>query len=116
LVVGHFAYYVFVHWYNTPRDSTYQRYSFVRGAHRYEVTLEEPGHGFDISDVTNQPHGTTTSLLMGDYQERHDTIFMREWAGLRQYFIYHHTLVGFENGAKPISLTREHDILPFTLW
>ena len=115
VAISHFASYVLVPWYNAPQDSTHQRYRFAKGAHRYEITLEEPGHGVDISDITDQPYGTTTSLLMGNYQARQDTIFLQEVGGPRQCFIYRGTLAGFENDAMPIPLTREQDIPPFTL-
>lgn len=116
VAVGLFAGYEFFPWYRTPRDSTYQRYNFVRGSQRYVITLETPRHSFDVSDVTNQENGSTTSLLMGDYQVRHDTIFLREWAGPRQCFIYNRTLVSFDKSPQAIPLTREKDIAPWTLW
>ena len=116
VAVGLFAGCEFFPWYRTPRDSTYQRYNFVRGSQRYAITLETPRHSFDVLDVTNQENGSTTSLLMGDYQVRHDTIFLREWVGPRQYFIYHRTLVGFDKSPQAIPLTREKDITPWTLW
>ena len=116
VAISLFTSYVFLPWYGAPPDSTYQRYTFVQEDHYYEITLENPGHVFDLSDVTNQKNGFTTSLLMGNYQVRHDTIFFREWAGPRQGFLYHRTLVGFENSTRPISLTRERDVTPWTLW
>ena len=110
-----FARHVVLPWYRTPPDSTDQQYRFVSGSQHYRITLEKPGNQFDVSDVTNQKNGTTTSLLMGDYHVRHDTIFLREWQGPRQCFIYRRALVGFENDAVPITLTRERDITPLSL-
>lgn len=78
----------------------------MQSGHRYEITLEDPGHVFDLSDVTNHKNGSTTSLLMGDYQERHDTLFFREWAGPRKDFLCQCTLMGFGNNTLPIPLTR----------
>ncbi len=100
-----FAGLVLYPWYRAPADPTYQAYTFARGAQRYQLTLAQPGNSFDISEVTRQPNGTTLSLLMGDYQQRHDTLFLQEWHGPRRGFIYHHTLVGFENSPVPIPLT-----------
>jgi hypothetical protein len=65
--LGLFSRTVWHPWYQAPRESTYQRYTFTRGTQRYRLTLEQPGHGFDLSDVTDQQQGITTSLLMGDY-------------------------------------------------
>jgi hypothetical protein len=116
VAISLFTNYAFLPWYGAPPDSTYQRYTFVQGDHHYEITLENPDHVFDLSDVTNQKNGSTTSLLLGDYQVRHDTIFFREWAGSRKGFLYDRTLVGFENSTRPIPLTRERDSTPWTLW
>ena len=113
--IGLFAYYVALPWYRSQLDSTYQQYRFVKGSQQYRITLEKPGNQFDVSDVTNQKGGSTTSLLMGDYQVRHDTIFLQQWHGPRQCFIYRRALVGFENSAVPIMLTRERDIHPLSL-
>ena len=115
VAVSLFAFFVFSPWYAAPRDSTYRRYSFVQGGQRYEITLEHPGHVFDLSDVPNRKNGSTTSLLMGNYRERHDTLFFHEWAGARHGFLYQRTLVGFENSTRPIPLTRENDIKPWSL-
>lgn len=106
--IGLFAYYAVYPWFISPPDITYQTYTFARGAKRYEIRLAQPGNWFDIADVTTQQSGTTTSLMMGDYEVRQDTIFLREWQGIRQCFLYHQTLVGFENNTEPIPLgTRE---------
>jgi hypothetical protein len=117
--IGLFAHFVLLPWYGTPLDSAYQRYRFVRGSQRYQITLEKPGNGFDISvteqNTSSNTTATSTSLLMGDYTVRHDTLFLQEWQGPRRCFIYHRTLVGFENSAVPIALTREPDIAPFSL-
>jgi hypothetical protein len=103
-----FAYYVVYPWYGSPRDPTYQTYIFTRGTHHYELTLAKPGNWFNVSDVTFKRSGTTTSLMMGDYTVRHDTVFLQEWQGPRQWLLYRQTLVGFENTTGPISLsTRE---------
>jgi len=64
VAVSLFAFFVFSPWYAAPRDSTYRRYSFVQGGQRYEITLEHPGHVFDLSDVTNRKNGSTTSALV----------------------------------------------------
>lgn len=116
VVISLFTGYVFLPWYGAPPDPSYQRYSFMREDHHYEITLEHPGHWFDLSDITNVKNGSTTSLLMGDYWVRHDTIFFRERAGPRQGFLYHDTLVGFKSSTQPIPLTRERAITPWTLW
>lgn len=113
--IGLFAYYVFLPWYSTPLPPTYQQFSFVRGSQYYRIILEKPENHFDISDFTNQRNGTTTSILMSDYQVRHDTIFLQEWHGPRQCFIYHRTLVGFDNSTVPIPLILEIDITPLSL-
>ncbi|WP_157781006.1 hypothetical protein [Hymenobacter sedentarius] len=115
VVVSLFVHYVFQPWQGSPPDAAYQRYSFAQGEQRYEITLEHPGHWFNLSDVINHINGSTTSLLMGDYQVRHDTIFFREWAGPRKGFIYQRTLVGFMNSSQPILLTCEADITPWSL-
>jgi len=115
VAIGLFAYYTFLPWHGTPPDSAYQRYIFVKNGQHYELTLESPGHSFDVSDVTNRENGSTTSLLMGDYQVRHDTTFLREWAGPRQCFIYHHTLVGFGKNTQAIPLLRGNDSNPLSL-
>ena len=117
--IGLFAHYVLLPWYGTPLNPAYQQYRFVRGAQRYQITLEKPGNQFDVS-VTEQKNSfnspsTSISLLMGDYHVRHDTIFLQKWHGPRQCFIYHRTLVGFENSTVPIALTREPDITPLSL-
>lgn len=52
---------------------------------------------------------------MGDYQVRHDTIFLREWQGRRQCFIHHNMLVGFEDSTVPIALIHECDSTPLSL-
>lgn len=49
-----FTTYAFLPWYGAPPDSTYQRYTFVQADHHYEITLQNPDHVFDLSDVTNQ--------------------------------------------------------------
>jgi hypothetical protein len=111
-----FSRYAFLPWYTASSDSTYQRYTFVQRGHAYEITLESPDHVFNLSDVSNQKNGSTTSLLMGNYQVRHDTIFFHEWAGPRKGFLYNRTLVGFTHSTRPILLTRERDITPWTFW
>lgn len=105
IVIALFARFVFYPWYHAPADPTYQMYTFVQGAQHYQLTLTQPGSSFDISEVTRQPNGITISLLMGDYRQRHDTLFLKEWHGPRRYLLYHHTLVGFENSLVPIPLT-----------
>ena len=117
--IGLFAHYVLLPWYGTPLDPAYQRYSFVRGSQHYQISLAKPGIQFDVS-ITEQKSSsnsgaTSTSLLTGDYHVRHDTIFLREWQGPRQCFIYHRTLVGFENSAVPIALRQEPGITPLSL-
>jgi hypothetical protein len=109
VAIALFAGYVFYPWYGSPPDPTYQLYTFAQGQRRYEITLEKPGTGtyFDLSDVTRQQTGTTTSLLMGDYRVHHDTLFLREWQGPRQCLIYRDTLIGFEPNTKPIPLSRQ---------
>lgn len=103
-----FVYYVICPWSGFPRDPTYQSYTFTRGTHHYEISLAKPGNWFAVSDVTWKRRGSTTSLLMGDYTVRHDTVFLREWQGPRQWLLYHRTLLGFENTTEPIPLsTRE---------
>ena len=117
--IGLFAHYILLPWYQTPPGPSYQQFSFLKGSHRYQLTLERPGNGFDVSvaglRTGSSSVATSTSLLMGNYRVRHDTIFLREWQGPRQCFIYHHTLVGFENSPLPIALTREPDSTPFSL-
>lgn len=115
--LGLFAHYVLLPWVGTPPDSTYQRYCFVSGGQRYRITLEKPGTYFDVSvtDLESGSTHTSTSLLMGDYRIRHDTLVLQAWRGPRRCFIYHRTLVGFENSPVPIALTRESDITPFSL-
>jgi hypothetical protein len=109
VAIALFARYVFYPWYGSPPDPTYQLYTFAQGQQRCEITLEKPGTGtyFDLSDVTRQQTGFTTSLLMGDYRMCHDTLFLREWPGPRQCLIYHDTLFGFKPNARPIPLSRQ---------
>ncbi|PJJ59287.1 hypothetical protein [Hymenobacter chitinivorans] len=121
--VGFFAYTVFVPWYSSPRDPAYQYYTFFQEGRRYEISLQKPGNSFDLLDVTDQNTAekndstvsVSTSLLYGDYQVRHDTIFLRQRASPRQCFIYHGTLVGFGNSTMPIPLIREQDSKPWSL-
>jgi hypothetical protein len=95
-------------WYSYYWQSTYQTYTFAKGQQRYEITLEKKGSWFTLSDVTNRPNGSTTSLLMGDYVAHQDSVLLRDLQGVKHYLIYHHTLVGFEGSTGPILLgTRE---------
>jgi hypothetical protein len=109
--IGLFAYYAVYPWFISPPDPTYQTYTFARGAQHYEISLEQPANRFDVlavtpEELTPQQSATTTStsLMRGDYEVRHDTIFLRERPGGRQCFLYHQTLVGFENNVAPIPL------------
>jgi hypothetical protein len=91
-------------WYSYYHQSTYQKYTFAKGRQRYEITLEKTGSWFVLSDVTNQSNGRTTSLLMGNYVVRQDSVFLRDMQGVKPCLIYHHTLVGFEGSSVPIRL------------
>ena len=81
IALGLFTSYDFYPWYQAPRDPMYQTYTFTRGGQRYRITVEQPGSWFDLSDVTNQAKGNTTSLLMGEYYVRQDTEFLRDRNG-----------------------------------
>lgn len=91
-------------WYDYDRQGRYHRYAFIQQRTRYVLTLHRKAQAFDLSDVTNQANGSTTSLRMGDYVVRHDTVFLREGNGPRQYVMHQRTLSGFEGSTAPIPL------------
>jgi hypothetical protein len=68
------------------------------------LTLHRKEQVFDLSDVTNQANGSTTSLLMGNYVVRHDSVLLRESKGPQQYVLHQRTLSGFKGNAAPIPL------------
>ena len=91
-------------WYDHDRHARQQRYSFAQGGHRYEITLDTKRNWFDLSDITERPKGWTTSLMMGEYVVRHDSVLLQQWGGPKQCRIYRRTLVGFKGSAVPIPL------------
>jgi len=91
-------------WYDYDRKGRYDRYAFAQQGTLYVLTLHRKEQAFDLSDVTNQANGSTTSLLMGNYVVRHDSVLLRESNGPRQYVLHQRTLSGFEGSAAPIPL------------
>ncbi len=69
-------YFLWTMWFDGWRERNYKDYLFNIGSVKFEVSLSKTSNYFSISDITNQPNGSTTGLFFGEYQTKGDTIIL----------------------------------------
>jgi hypothetical protein len=68
---------------------------------KFEVSLSKTSNYFSISDITNQPNGSTTGLFFGEYQTKGDTVILVD--GQTEMKIVHNKLLDFLNQIQKLS-------------
>ncbi|PSG90901.1 hypothetical protein [Aurantibacter aestuarii] len=90
-------------WFMNYHDRISERFDFVIGEKNYEISLSKKSDYFSISDMTNQPNGSTTGLFFGKYERKTDTINLTD--GETKMFIIKKKLIGFPEKPNEIKLS-----------
>ena len=84
-------------------DRVSERFDFIIGEKTYEISLSKKSDYFSISDMTNQPNGSTTGLYFGKYERKADSIKLID--GATKMYIIKKKLIGFPEKPNEIQLT-----------
>jgi hypothetical protein len=90
-------------WFMNWSERNYEEYSFGIDNRKLEVSLSKTSDYFSISDMTNQPNGSTTGLYFGKYVRKGDSIKLVD--GKTKMFIVKNKLIGFPEKPNEIILT-----------
>ncbi|NCQ12258.1 MAG: hypothetical protein GW809_09005 [Bacteroidetes bacterium] len=90
-------------WFMNYHDRISERFDFVIGEKNYEVSLSKKSDYFSISNMTNQPNGSTTGLYFGEYERKGDSIKLTD--GETKMYIIENKLIGFPEKPTEIKLT-----------
>ncbi len=90
-------------WFLNYDDRISERFDFVIGKKNYEISLSKKTDYFSISDMTNQPNGSTTGLYFGKYERKTDSIKLTD--GDTKMYIVEKKLIGFPEKPNKIELT-----------
>ena len=85
-------------------DRISERYSFEIENRNYKVSLSKTSDYFSISDMTNQPNGSTTGLFSGKYERKGDSIKLTD--GKTKMYIVENKLIGFPEKPNEIKLNK----------
>jgi len=90
-------------WFMNYHERISERFYFVIGEKKYEISLSKKSNYFSISDMTNQPNGSSTGLYFGKYERKADSIKLID--GESKMFIVEKKLIGFPEKPTKIMLT-----------
>jgi len=90
-------------WFMGWNERNYDEYSFGIDYRKLEVSLSKTSDFFFISDLTNQPNGSTTGLFSGSYERNGDSIKLID--GETEMYIIKNKLIGFPEKPNEINLT-----------
>lgn len=100
-------YFLWSMWFASWSERNFNDYSFNIDSAKFEVSLSKTSKDFHISDVTNQPNGSTTGLYFGQYQIKGDTMILVD--GQIEMKIIDSKLVGFPHSRTEIELSKVTD-------
>ncbi|RAV97698.1 hypothetical protein [Pseudochryseolinea flava] len=100
-------YFLWTMWFDGWRERNYKEYSFNIDSVKFEVSLSRTSNYFSISDITNQPNGSTTGLFFGEYQTKGDTIILVD--GQTKMKITNNKLFSFPQSETEIELSEVTD-------
>jgi len=87
--------------YHHYRQKHFTTYCFNYGRHRFEIELEHNTRFYALTDVTNQPNGSTWGLI-GDYKLSKDSIILVD--STRRPIIIRQKLIGYPTTKDTIQL------------
>ncbi len=90
-------------WFMNWNERNYEDFSFGIDNRKLEVSLSKTSDYFSISDLTNQPNGSTTGLYFGKYEKNGDSIKLTD--GETKMYIIEDKLIGFPEKPTGIKLT-----------
>lgn len=87
--------------YHHYRQKHFTTYCFNYRKHMFEIELEHDTRFYALTDVTNQPNGSTWGLI-GDYKLSNDSIILID--STRRPVVIHQKLIGYPTTKDTIQL------------
>ncbi len=88
--------------YKRYRHKNYQTYHFNYRQRQFEVEIEKQSDYYSINDISDQPKGLTTGIMLDRYKIVGDTIFLLD--SVRRVSIVNNTIKGYPDDNTTIKL------------